>query len=144
MPQPLPSIFLLIHYLLITLLFMSWDRLCLRKKWVPGRSPGVERRPQPRPNNLTIFMCRVFLAASTSWNPKGLSRPVQGLLYVYRNIEGVMLGRPTTGTNSNDGSYYCWSAWHLLVKAISPFETSRTNHRKTHRHVPEEFIHLFN
>jgi hypothetical protein len=30
-------------------------------------------------------MCRLFtnLGASTSWNPKGLSRPVMGLLYLY-------------------------------------------------------------
>jgi hypothetical protein len=33
--------------------------------------------------NLTTFMCRlsINLWASTSWNPKGLSRPVMGLLY---------------------------------------------------------------
>jgi hypothetical protein len=31
-------------------------------------------------------MCRLSrnLGASTSWNPKGLSRPVMGLLYLYR------------------------------------------------------------
>jgi hypothetical protein len=37
-----------------------------------------------RADNLTTFMCRLSrnLAASTSWNPKGLSRPVMGLLYL--------------------------------------------------------------
>jgi hypothetical protein len=36
-------------------------------------------------DNLTTFMCRLSrnLGASTSWNPKGLSRPLQGLLYLY-------------------------------------------------------------
>jgi hypothetical protein len=34
-------------------------------------------------DNLTTFMCRLSrnLGASTSWNPKGLSRPVMGLLF---------------------------------------------------------------
>jgi hypothetical protein len=34
-------------------------------------------------DDLTIFMCRLSrnLGASTSWNPKGLSTPVMGLLY---------------------------------------------------------------
>jgi hypothetical protein len=32
---------------------------------------------------LTAFMCRLsrYLGASTSWNPRGLSRPVMGLRY---------------------------------------------------------------
>jgi hypothetical protein len=36
-------------------------------------------------DNLTTFMCRLSrnLGASTSWNPKGLSMPVMGLLYLY-------------------------------------------------------------
>jgi len=36
-------------------------------------------------HNLTTFMCRLFwnLGASTSWNPRGLSRSVMGLLYLY-------------------------------------------------------------
>ena len=39
-----------------------------------------------RADKLTTFMCHMSwnLAASTSWNPQGLSRPVQGLLYLYR------------------------------------------------------------
>jgi hypothetical protein len=37
-----------------------------------------------RADNLTTFKCRLSrnLGASTSWNPKGLSRPVMGLLYL--------------------------------------------------------------
>ena len=35
--------------------------------------------------NLTAFMCRLswYLKASNSWNPQGLSRHVQRLLYLY-------------------------------------------------------------
>jgi hypothetical protein len=38
-----------------------------------------------RADNLTTFMCRlsINLGALTSWNPKSLSRPVVGLLYLY-------------------------------------------------------------
>jgi hypothetical protein len=36
-------------------------------------------------DNLTTFMCRLSrnLRASTSWNPQGLFKPVQGLLYPF-------------------------------------------------------------
>jgi hypothetical protein len=39
----------------------------------------------PRADNLTTFLCRLSRnsGASTSWNPKGLSRPVAGKLYLY-------------------------------------------------------------
>jgi hypothetical protein len=39
-----------------------------------------------RADNLVTFMCRMSsnLGASTSWNPNGLSRPVMGLLYLYK------------------------------------------------------------
>jgi hypothetical protein len=42
-------------------------------------------RPVRRADNLTTFMCRLSrkLTASTSCNPKGLSRPVMGLLYLF-------------------------------------------------------------
>jgi hypothetical protein len=42
-----------------------------------------------RADNLTAFTCRLSrnLGGSTSWNPKGLSRPVQGLLYLYHNYK---------------------------------------------------------
>jgi hypothetical protein len=38
-------------------------------------------------DNIITFVCRLSrnLGASTSWNPKGLSRPVQGLLYLTNN-----------------------------------------------------------
>ena len=43
------------------------------------------RWPVLRADNLTTFMCRLSrnLEASISWNPLNLSRPVQGLLYLY-------------------------------------------------------------
>jgi hypothetical protein len=43
-----------------------------------------------RADNLTTFMCRLSrnLGTSTSWNPKGLSSPVQGLLYLLRAQAG--------------------------------------------------------
>jgi hypothetical protein len=45
---------------------------------------GRLRRPEPKADNLTTSTCRLsrYLAASTSWTPQGLSRAVQGLLYV--------------------------------------------------------------
>jgi len=44
-------------------------------------------RPARRANNLATFMCRLScnLGASASYNPQGLSRPVQGLLYLTRD-----------------------------------------------------------
>ena len=43
-----------------------------------------------RADNLSTFMCRlsINLGASVSWNPQGLSRPVQGLLYRYLLPQG--------------------------------------------------------
>jgi len=44
-----------------------------------------QRRPVRRADNLTIFMSQLSrkLGASASWNPQGLSRPLQRLLYLY-------------------------------------------------------------
>jgi len=62
-----------------------WSRLSLLQKWVPGIFPGSFLRPLLRADNLTTVMCRSSrnLGASAFWNPLGLSRPVQGLLYLY-------------------------------------------------------------
>jgi hypothetical protein len=51
----------------------------------PLREMGISNIswwPVFRADNLATFMCRLSgnLGASTSWNPHGLSRPVQGLL----------------------------------------------------------------
>ena len=42
-------------------------------------------RPVRRADNLATFMCRFYRnsGASTSWNPKGLSRPLAGKPYLY-------------------------------------------------------------
>jgi hypothetical protein len=44
---------------------------------------------------LTTFKCRLSrnLGASTSWSPKGLSRPVMGLLYLFFSTFTECLGR---------------------------------------------------
>ena len=44
-----------------------------------------------RADNLTTFTCQLSwnLGASTSWNPLGLSRPDQGLLYLLHYIQSV-------------------------------------------------------
>ena len=44
----------------------------------------VYSRPVPRADKVTTFLRRLSwnLGASTFWNPQGLSRPVQGLLYL--------------------------------------------------------------
>jgi len=56
-----------------------WGRLSLQQKWIPGIFPGRQSRPVWRADNFTNFMCQMSwnLGDSTSWNPQGLSRPVQ-------------------------------------------------------------------
>jgi hypothetical protein len=71
--------------------YSLWRTNCIyihtvyKRKWVPEIFPGGLRRPVRRAHNLTTFKCRlsINLGASNSWNPKGLSRPVMGLLYLY-------------------------------------------------------------
>jgi len=48
----------------------------------------VLRRPVRRANNLATFMCQLSwnMGASTFWNPQGLSRAVQGLLYLFTGL----------------------------------------------------------
>jgi hypothetical protein len=50
-------------------------------------------RPVRKADNLTTFKCRSSrnLGALTSWNPKGLSRPVMGLLIIIIIIISVVL-----------------------------------------------------
>ena len=75
--------------------------------------------PVCRADNLTTCMCWLSwnLGASTSWNPRGLSRPVMGLLYLY--ILGTRQSRPLkVGDNMVESvrvTYYCGAfAWPLL------------------------------
>jgi hypothetical protein len=58
-----------------------------------------------RADNLTTFMCRLSknLGASTSWDPKGLSRPVMGLLYLTCTIDVLTLYISFVLTSHEDG-----------------------------------------
>jgi len=51
----------------------------------PGIFTGGQRRAVHRAAHLTTFTCRLSwnLGVSTSWNPPSLSRPVQGLRYLF-------------------------------------------------------------
>jgi hypothetical protein len=66
-------------------------------------------------DNLTTFMCRLSrnLWASTSWNPKGLSRPVMGLLYLsyVRRLSALSLSFKDIRQSSTDAavSFRFWS-----------------------------------
>jgi hypothetical protein len=56
----------------------------LKRKWVSGVLLVGWRRPVRRADNLTTFTCRMskHLNSSTSWNPQGLARPIQGMFYL--------------------------------------------------------------
>ena len=60
-----------------------WGWLSLFQKLVQGIFPERWRRPVRRADNLTAFMCQLSwnLGTSACWKPKGLSRPVTGLLH---------------------------------------------------------------
>jgi hypothetical protein len=55
----------------------------LTQKLVPGKFPWGYKRPMRRDDSLTTFMCRLCwnMGVSTSGNPQGLSKPVQGFLF---------------------------------------------------------------
>jgi hypothetical protein len=65
------------------------DRETSTKRGGPGPYRAVEpykkKRPVRTADNLTTFMYQfsINLGASTSWNPKGLSRFVMRLFYVF-------------------------------------------------------------
>jgi hypothetical protein len=70
-------------------------------------------RPVRRADNLTTFMCRLSrnLGASTSWNPKDLSRPVMGLLNLYLY--------PSTGLQ-------CFTTHNATIHIVTHLKTIRT------------------
>jgi hypothetical protein len=81
-----------------------------------------------RSDNLTTFMCRLSrnLGASTFWNPKGLSRPVVGLLYHFFFPEDYYL-KPEDGSKNllrNVGRY---SVFLQLIRPLKqrPQATSK-------------------
>jgi hypothetical protein len=52
-----------------------------------GRSIGLTTLPP------SCADCLEILGASTSWNPKGLSRPVMGYVYLFTTIRGILYNR---------------------------------------------------
>jgi hypothetical protein len=64
-----------------------------------------------RADNLTTFMCRLSrnLGASTSWNPKGLSRPVMGLFFFCRPRTCKVMG-----AHLNPGSFAGYTGYLIL------------------------------
>jgi hypothetical protein len=62
----------------------------------------------PRADNLTTFMCQLSgnLGDSTSWSPKGLSRPVMGLLCLYREEGSTPIPKKETEEKNADIQSY--------------------------------------
>jgi hypothetical protein len=74
-------------HLILPAALMPRGQLNLWQKWVPGILPGGK---DGRCVGLATLQpsctdCLEILGASTSWNPKGPSRPVVGELYLYHN-----------------------------------------------------------
>ena len=74
-----------------------------------------------RAYNLTTFMCWLSwnLGASTFWNPQGLSRTVQGLLYLYALFEAEVCDRQSglqSGSNSSNSS----KIWYRKFLELNP------------------------
>ena len=58
-----------------------------------GTRKTIKRSIQWRMKKLWITVTRMRnLGASTSWTPQGLSRPVMGLLYLYKDAEKICNG----------------------------------------------------
>jgi hypothetical protein len=76
--------------LILPVALWLWARLSLKQKRVQEILPGGKGRH--RADKLTTFMCQLSrnFGASTSWNPKGLSRPVTGKLYRYRKVLQIL------------------------------------------------------
>jgi hypothetical protein len=62
----------------------EWLNTSGRSVALGSTQPLNRKRPVRRADNLTTFMCRLSRnsEAWTSWNPKGLSRPTAGKLYL--------------------------------------------------------------
>jgi hypothetical protein len=72
----------------------------------------------PRADNLTTFICRLSrnLAALTSSIPKGLSRPVMGLLYLcFFHMYSVAWGK---NRSTSQTIAYCGS---ILIKHVAGY-----------------------
>jgi hypothetical protein len=74
--------------LIFTAAVRPWGQISLQQKWVLGLSHWGEAGEVGLCVGLTTLPpssadCLEILGASTSWSPKGLSRPVKGYLYLY-------------------------------------------------------------
>ena len=80
------------------------------------------RRPVRRADKLITFMCRLSwnLGASTSWNPQGLSRPVEGLLYLLQCSYARGLFRAKHYTGIIIMPTCATSHWHVTTASVSP------------------------
>ena len=73
-------------------------------------------------DNLTTFMCRLSRnsGASTSWNPKDLSRPVAGKLYLYltllHSLDIYVLDRVHYSEHVRSSSSRVVSLYKLIIK----------------------------
>jgi hypothetical protein len=76
------------------------------------------RRPVRRANNLTAFKCRLSRnsGVSTSWNPKGLSKPVAGNLYLL--LPGI------TTENLHSACTVCPRASHCPHNTLKSFAST--------------------
>jgi hypothetical protein len=121
-----------------------------------------------RADNLTTFMCRLSRnsGASTSWNPKGLSRPVAGKLYLFTS-QGIctrLLGRLSFSTlqsrrctsapcflqTTSTRNWRCWLTLHTanlrisdrLVTGRSPFNVHyHIKFTPSHKRVYVQWVH---
>jgi hypothetical protein len=93
-----------------------WGQLSLYKKWAPGLFPRGLRQPVRRADNLTTFMCQLSwnLGASTSWNLQDLSRPVQGLIYLYLSYVTTLKKKSVLINNVKEHQFSVASHWLLF------------------------------
>jgi len=65
-----------------------WSRLSVKQKWVPGVHPVEWCKPLRRADKLITFMCRLSGNSGrlNLLEPKGLSKPVMGLVYLYLSL----------------------------------------------------------
>jgi hypothetical protein len=75
-----------------------------------------------RADNLTTFMRRLStnLEASTSWDPKGLSRPVMGLLYLFTHVLNALSECNKTQRSSSINNIFMWLFTIFCIRQRAP------------------------